>query len=84
MVRRVLAFAAFVSIMGCGGAEVAEGTETGALPEQEVSAQAATCESLQGRVCSPDREIGCTWANGAPGYCFCQAIPHNKWVCLTD
>ncbi|NTX12218.1 hypothetical protein HUA76_15580 [Myxococcus sp. CA056] len=81
---RVLALAALVSIVGCGGAEVPEGTETGALPEQEVSAQAATCESLQGKVCSPDREIGCTFANGTPGYCLCQAIPHNRWVCLTD
>ncbi|NVJ27501.1 MULTISPECIES: hypothetical protein [Myxococcus] len=84
MVLRVLALAAFVSIVGCGGAEVAEGTETGALPEQDVSAQAATCESLQGRGCNPDREIGCTFANGTPGYCFCQAIPHNKWVCMSN
>ncbi|AKF85455.1 hypothetical protein SAMN05443572_111219 [Myxococcus fulvus] len=84
MVRRVLAFAAFVSIIGCGGAEVAEGTETGALPEQEVSAQAVSCEARQGKVCSPETEISCTWANGTWGYCMCQAIPHNRWVCLTD
>ena len=84
MVLRVLAFAAFISIMGCGGAEVAEGPETDALPEQEVSAQAVTCESRQGKVCPPDAEIGCTWANGTPGYCLCQAIPHNRWVCLTN
>ncbi|MCP3162279.1 hypothetical protein [Myxococcus qinghaiensis] len=84
MVLRVMALAALVSIIGCGGAEVAEGTETGALPEQEVSAQAATCESLQGRFCSPETEIGCTFANGTPGYCICQAIPHNNWVCLRD
>ncbi|MCP3061079.1 hypothetical protein LXT21_20055 [Myxococcus sp. K38C18041901] len=84
MILRVLALAAFVSIVGCGGAEVPEGTETGALPEQEVSAQAATCESLQNRACNPDREIGCTFANGTLGYCFCQAIPHNKWVCMPN
>lgn len=84
MTLRLLALAALVSVIGCGGAEVAEGTETGALPEQEVSAQAATCESLKGRFCSPETEIGCTFANGTPGYCICQAIPHNNWVCLTD
>lgn len=84
MALRVLALAAFVSIIGCGGAEVPEGTEPGALPQQEVSTQAATCESLQGKVCSPDREIGCTFANGTAGYCFCQAIPHNRWVCLSN
>ncbi|QSQ19828.1 hypothetical protein JY651_31665 [Pyxidicoccus parkwayensis] len=82
MSLRVLALAAFVSIVGvgCGGGEATE--ESGAPTEQQTSSLAATCESLQGKVCTPDREIGCTYTNGTPGECFCQAIPFNKWVCM--
>ncbi|MCP3138921.1 hypothetical protein [Pyxidicoccus xibeiensis] len=87
MVLRVLALAAFVSVVGvgCGGGELPEGAESGAPVQEETSASAArTCEYYQGKACNPDREIGCTFANGTPGYCFCQAIPHNNWVCLAD
>ncbi|WP_164007497.1 hypothetical protein [Pyxidicoccus trucidator] len=84
MFLRVLALASVVSVfgVGCGGGEVPEGAEGVSQPEQSSSSElVSTCESLQGKTCSPEREIGCTWTSGAPGECYCQNIPFNKWVC---
>ncbi|MBN9682721.1 MULTISPECIES: hypothetical protein [unclassified Corallococcus] len=86
MLLRGFAMFAVVSIfgMGCGGAEVTDGAESGAQPGQ-VSAEAlSSCETLQTRRCSPGAETGCQWADGAFGECFCQEIPANKWVCLRN
>ncbi|QRO00842.1 hypothetical protein JRI60_18305 [Archangium violaceum] len=83
MFLRGLAMVAVVSVfgMGCGGTEV---TEEGSELGQDSAALIQSCEYLQGRVCRPDAELGCQWANGTFGECFCQNIPSNKWVCLTE
>ncbi|MFP2904379.1 hypothetical protein ACLESD_04855 [Pyxidicoccus sp. 3LFB2] len=83
MLLRGLAMFAVVSVfgMGCGGAEVTEGTEQLGEDSAEL---AYSCEVLQTRRCTPDAVMGCNFADGTPGDCFCQAIPHNKWVCLRD
>ncbi|NMO20370.1 hypothetical protein HPC49_36820 [Pyxidicoccus fallax] len=86
MSLRGLAMFAVVSVfgMGCGGAEVTEGTETGEQLGQGSAELIQSCEYLSGRHCRPETEIGCQWANGTIGYCFCQNIPFNDWVCMTE
>ncbi|NNB94101.1 hypothetical protein HJC10_09950 [Corallococcus exiguus] len=86
MLLRGLAMFAVVSIfgMGCGGAEGMDGVESDVQAGQVSSELANSCETLQTRRCSPGAETGCQWANGTFGECFCQEIPFNKWVCLSN
>ncbi|MCY1042888.1 hypothetical protein OV208_16330 [Corallococcus sp. bb12-1] len=86
MFLRGLAMFAVVSVfgMGCGGAEVTDGAEIGVQPGQDSAGLLSSCETLQTRRCSPGAETGCQWANGTFGECFCQEIPANKWVCLSN
>ncbi|AFE07081.1 hypothetical protein COCOR_06709 [Corallococcus coralloides DSM 2259] len=86
MLLRGFVMAAVVSIfgMGCGGAEVTEGVEGDVQTGQDSAALATSCETLQTRRCNPGAITGCQFANGAFAECFCQEIPHNKWVCLAD
>ncbi|CAM3327731.1 hypothetical protein G4177_24760 [Corallococcus sp. ZKHCc1 1396] len=86
MSLRGIAMFAVVSVfgMGCGGAEVTDGAESGVQPGQVSAELANSCETLQTRRCSPGAETGCQWANGTYGECFCQEIPANKWVCLSN
>lgn len=83
MLLRGLAMFAVVSAfgMGCGGAEVPEEAEQ---LGQDSAALLQSCETLQTRRCTPDAEVGCQWADGAYGDCFCQNIPFNTWVCLRE
>ena len=83
MFLRGLAMVAVVSVfgLGCGGAEVTEGTEQ---LGQDSAGLLQSCETLQTRRCTPGAETGCQWANGTFGECFCQEIPANKWVCLSN
>ncbi|RKH89896.1 hypothetical protein D7Y21_08720 [Corallococcus sp. AB045] len=86
MLLRGFAMFAVVSIfgMGCGGAEVTDGAENGVQPGQASAELVNSCETLQTRRCSPGGITGCQWANGTFGECFCQEIPANKWVCLSN
>ncbi|NNB84992.1 hypothetical protein [Corallococcus exiguus] len=86
MLLRGLAMFAVVSIfgMGCGGAEVTDGAESDMQAGQVSVELANSCETLQTRRCNPGAETGCQWANGTFGECFCQEIPFNKWVCLSN
>ncbi len=86
MFLRVLAIASVVSVfgMGCGGGEVTEGTEGGEQPGQDSAELISSCDTLQTRRCTPGAETGCQWPNGTFGECFCQEIPHNTWVCLSN
>ncbi|RKH33577.1 hypothetical protein D7Y13_11660 [Corallococcus praedator] len=86
MFLRGLAMFAVVSVfgMGCGGAEVTEGAESGESLGQDSAELINSCETLQTRRCSPGAETGCQFANGTFGECFCQEIPFNKWVCLSN
>ncbi|MGE6758256.1 hypothetical protein D7X55_35675 [Corallococcus sp. AB049A] len=79
---RGFAMFAFVSIfgMGCGGAEVMDEAQMGQSSAELIN----SCETLQTRRCTPGAETGCQWANGTFGECFCQEIPANKWVCLSN
>ncbi|GMT98648.1 hypothetical protein KH5H1_27670 [Corallococcus caeni] len=86
MLLRGFAMFAVVSIfgMGCGGAEVTDGAESGVQPGQDSAELLSSCETLQTRRCTPGAETGCQWANGTFGECFCQEIPANTWVCLSN
>ena len=86
MLLRGLAMAAVVSVfgMGCGGTEVTEGTESGESLGQDSAALADSCETLQTRPCVYDTSNFCQWSNGAPGECYCQDVPFNKWFCWVN